>query len=268
MGATRIGIIGYGSMGSMLARAILRGNLSVQIYLSTRSPERLAGADPRVSILGSNRELASTCDLVFLCVKPIEAKHVLLDIVPALSPEAHLVSIVGGYTRVRLEKLFAGKISLVTPTLVSELGRGVTLACHNSQVSEADRSRLEGLLAPLGLITSLPEGEMELASIVASCGPALFAAMAREFAHAAKQVSSLDAATINAIASETLLGTAKLLTEGGMGFDELIARVATKGGTTEVGVSALARDLPDLFGKMLKEMRARQIERARKIEED
>lgn len=51
---------------------------------------------------------------------------------------------------------------------------------------------------------------------------------------------------------KTLYGTAKLLCEGNMGFDELIKRVATKGGITQEGIKVLEMRTPLVFDELFK----------------
>ena len=48
----------------------------------------------------------------------------------------------------------------------------------------------------------------------------------------------------------TFLGTAKLLQKNKMGFDELITRVATKGGISEEGLKVLNEQLPFVFDEL------------------
>ncbi|TGV00063.1 pyrroline-5-carboxylate reductase, partial [Mesorhizobium sp. M00.F.Ca.ET.186.01.1.1] len=49
---------------------------------------------------------------------------------------------------------------------------------------------------------------------------------------------------------ETMLGTALLLKNEQLGFDQLIERVATKGGITEEGLRVLAKTLPGGFDEL------------------
>jgi pyrroline-5-carboxylate reductase len=49
---------------------------------------------------------------------------------------------------------------------------------------------------------------------------------------------------------KTLYGTAKLLVDKNLKFEEVIARVATKGGITEEGVKVLKSGLPEVFAEM------------------
>ena len=50
--------------------------------------------------------------------------------------------------------------------------------------------------------------------------------------------------------NQTLLGTAQLFCQKGVLYDELISRVATKGGITEEGLKILDRELPKVFDEL------------------
>ncbi|MBN2444861.1 MAG: hypothetical protein JXJ04_26135 [Spirochaetales bacterium] len=64
--------------------------------------------------------------------------------------------------------------------------------------------------------------------------------------------------------SETLTGTALLISEKKIDFLELIDEVATKGGTTEGGVDVLNTMLPEVYKNMFEKMIERQNTRKKK----
>ena len=52
------------------------------------------------------------------------------------------------------------------------------------------------------------------------------------------------------MAISTLFGTARLLVEKNMSFEEMVTRVATKGGITEEAVKVLNNHLPTVFDEV------------------
>ena len=64
---------------------------------------------------------------------------------------------------------------------------------------------------------------------------------------AVSQEHGTDAELAGEIAIETMLGTAKLLSQRKISFLELVDEVATPGGCTEEGIKVLAQSLPQLF---------------------
>jgi pyrroline-5-carboxylate reductase len=266
----KVGIIGYGSMGSMLVKGLIESNnieLS-NLFVSTRTKTKLGNLkNNNISICSSNKELAKNCDLIFICVKPAEIKNLLNEIKNGLTSDKHLISIAGSLTTANIEKKYYGKISRVIPTLISEIREGITLICHNSKVTKEDKIILEELLGSFSRVKNIPENDFSFISELTSCAPGLIASIFKEYVNSALQYSNINKNEINEIVIKTLYGVAKLFSEYNFNFDETIKRVATKGGTTEAGVEVIERKIPEVFDEMFKKMIERQNSRKQKIDE-
>jgi len=62
--------------------------------------------------------------------------------------------------------------------------------------------------------------------------------------------NSFDEDEINEMIIHTLYATSKLILETGMSFEQLVSRVATKGGITQEGVVVFDETLPDVFERV------------------
>jgi len=268
MGAQKrkLAIIGFGSMGGMLAEGFLRsGRIEPSdLVLSTRRPETardFASGRPGVMVAPSNRAAAMDASTVFLCVKPPEALDVLHEIAPYLTRDRHLISIVGSLGIDSLEGLCEAAVSLAVPSLASEVDAGLTLVSHGKRVSAGQAAALESLLAGIGAVRLFKGKDLPAASALSSCGPGLLAVILDEYASAAARHSGMSRADADFLLARAAFGTAKLLAERGLGFDEAYARVATEGGITEAGARALRARLPAAFDEMLALMARRRHER-------
>lgn len=81
----KIGIIGYGSMGSMLLNNfILSGGAKPEeIIVSTRTKTKLKNLEEvwkGINIASDNKEVTKKAKYIFICVKPQEVKPVLEEI--------------------------------------------------------------------------------------------------------------------------------------------------------------------------------------------
>jgi pyrroline-5-carboxylate reductase len=251
----KVGFIGYGHMGSVMLDGLLKAEalLPDQVVVSTRTRDKLDGlkaAYPTVEIAENNRAVAGQCATLFLCVPTYQVKPVLVEIGDALRADTHLITIAGGLELASVERFFAGPNSKVMPTLVMAAGAGVTLVCHNSKVSPAEKERLYRWFSHVGQVKVIPEHQFEVASDFTSCAPGLLASICEQFVQAGIRRSDLTVAEASEMLLHTVYGTAKLLLESGEDFGGLIRRVATKGGATEGGVEVLAACLPDVFEKM------------------
>ena len=250
-----VGFIGYGSMGRMLVDGLLSSSAVApsDVIISTRTTTKLdslARQWPGIAVTGDNRLAACETRILFICVKPLDTLPVLLDLIPVMSLETHIVSIAACVTISDLEQVFDGKITKVIPSITSEVREGVSLVCHNSKVRSGDAARVEALLQSIGQIAKISEGDFEVATDLTSCAPGMIAAMFENFVEAALRHGDLPLEVAQRMVVSTLLGTAKLLAERNMEFSELIDRVATKGGITEEGVKVLNRHLPAVFDEV------------------
>lgn len=237
-------------MGSMLVNGFLSTEVlhPEQILVYTRNPEKQrAVARLGVAVAASNAALATGCSHVFLCVKPLEIKGVLEEIAPCLQAGTHLVSIAASLTINHVEQLFNGPVTKVIPSLTAEVREGISLVCHNAKVSPDQAAFLESLFNAVSTVQVIAEENFEAGADLTSCAPGLIAAIFQQFVAAGVRHSTLAPEIAERMVLHTLYGTAKLLLDKQVGFDETIARVATPGGITEEGVKVLRSLLPETF---------------------
>lgn len=252
----KIGFIGYGHMGSVLLNSLLSAHAiePQHIILTTRTRQNLNAIQatyPTIEIANDNREVAKKSRLVFLGVGTYQVKEVLVEILPDLHTQTHLVTMAGGLEMASIERIFNGAITKIMPTLLAEVHEGVTLLCHNQSVPPSERELLVQMFRHIGVVKEIPEHQFELGADLTSCAPGLLASICDQWVHAVVKHQGFSYAEAAEMLLQTVYGTAKLLRDHQEAFTTLIHRVATKGGATEGGVSVLATLLPDVFEKML-----------------
>lgn len=251
----KIGFIGYGSMGSMLLNGFLKSGVLVseETVISNRTMtkiENLAQEWKGITLTTDNRKVARESDLLFVCVKPLSMLHVLNEIKGDLTSATHLVSIAGCVTINDIESRFQGQVTKVIPSITSEVREGLSLVCHNQKVTKDRMEYLEKLLGAISRVVHVRENDFEVAADFTSCAPGMIAAIFDCFVKAGLRHSEIQSDVAQRMVVSTLFGTAKLMTEKGIGFSELIKRVATKGGITEEGVKVLNNHLPSAFDEV------------------
>ena len=270
-----IGIIGYGSMGKMITERIASsGKAPGGIFVSNRSKEKLQDVPAGVVVCESNRDLAArVCasdaepGIVFLCVRPVDLKNVLSEIAPDLSSDSFVVSLNGSITFDMLSKIFSGKIAKVIPSVTAEVDRSQTLVCYNDKVEEKDQHQLEELLRTFGNVIELPENEVGMGSELVSCMPGFIASIFDVLCSSAKKHTSIPDDQVVKMMLQTMCATGELMLEKNMSFEDVVTRVATKGGITEEGTKVVYEGFPEtadlLFEKTL-EKRRMTAEKAKK----
>jgi pyrroline-5-carboxylate reductase len=252
----KVAFIGLGSMGSLLIGGFIgSGELSAaDIIVSTRTKAKLELAQkkwPGIHTARTNAQAAESARHIFICVEPADVKAVLEEILPALKADTHIVSIAGSVPLAAVEALTGCAVTKAIPTLASEAGGGVSLVCHSPGVAPEDAAFIERLLRGIGEVRLLPEKDLGISSTLTSCMPGFIACIFQEMVESAlRHTASISRVDAEDMVRLTLLGTARLLADKDMGFDEAIARVATKGGITEEGVKALRAGLPGVFDEL------------------
>jgi pyrroline-5-carboxylate reductase len=252
----KIGFIGLGSMGGALLQSLLEFEAfsGKEVLVSTRTKEKIEGLIsmfPEVQIADSNIELAKNSRTLFICVKTEDVRDVLMKIKPHLVFDSHLITINGGLTTRNIARVYDGKLTRIVPSLTCQIGQSLTLVLHNPLVSAQERSRVEKWLACLGLVRIIDEDQFEIGADLTSCAPAFIASIFKHLVEAGVKQSRLKRRDIEEMVLMTLAGTVGLLHERKIGFDELITRVATKGGITEEGLKILDEHLPFVFDELL-----------------
>lgn len=150
-----------------------------------------------------------------------------------------------------IENIIDCKITKVMPTIVSEVGEGISLIYHNPKVTGEDADFIELLMGQISKIQRIEEKDFGFASELTSCGPGLIAAIFQELVEAgSRHTDSVKKEDIVEMILQTFSGTAKLMLDRKMDFEDVINRVATMGGITEVGVKVIKNSLPQVFDEM------------------
>ena len=252
---TRIAIIGYGSMGKMLLEKIISSKLipEVNIYVSNRTFEKIEMLKEKytVNICRTNAEAAENADVIFVCVRPADIKTVLEELVTVMDADKHIISLNGSIKFDQLEKICTGnKISKVIPSVTAEVNESQTLVCHNSKVNIKDKNELSKILESFGNVIELPEEEMGMGAELVSCMPGFTAAIFNEIKKGAQKHTKIEGNKIVTMLANTMIGTGRLIIENKMTFEEVIERVATKGGITEEGTKVIEKEFPNVAAEM------------------
>jgi pyrroline-5-carboxylate reductase len=250
----RVGIIGTGSMGGMLIRKFIETGAfkAGDIMASNRTPEKAGAIAAQTGIRAGkdNRDVAMHSDVIFLCVKPLDVKGVLKELKGLLTEDRLIVSIAGDVFIKDLSAHCDSRIVRVIPSVASEISRGILLVAFDEKATNADRELILSAFGRIGKPVVVKEREFEICAQLTSCAPAYIASLMQEFALAAARRDDISPELAELLVKETLAGTAELLISV-KGFDEVVTRVATKGGITEEGVKVIKRAMPATYDEIL-----------------
>lgn len=178
--------------------------------------------------------------LAMLGFKPQKLDEVVPDLAPRLRPETILVSILAGAEAVSLRQRFPNVRAVVRamPNLPVSEGRGI-VALFGEQVPQDVHDLLTQLFETLGRAHwAKDEDELRAIGALAGAGPAYVARFIAALAKGGEE-RGLAPGLAQAIALETVAGTALMAEARGEAMDEVARRVASPKGTTEAGLAVL-----------------------------
>lgn len=265
-----VGFIGTGSMGSILIESLIRSGAlpPERIIAANRTIGKavlLADKHPGLRVARSNIEVILESELIFLCVKPVEYKKVIDEIRKVTLPSQILVSITSPVLISHLEDQLNCKIAKVIPSITNYLLSGATLCMYGDRMSDQDMLVLEQLLACISEPIVISEKHTRVTSDISSCGPAFFALLMQKFIEAAVAETGIPYGQATKLASHMLLGSGKLLTEGGFTPESLQQRVAVPGGITAEGLRLMEHELDGMFNRLIRITHAKYQEDLEKV---
>lgn len=149
------------NMGSMLVGSLIRSGRirPEEMIVSTKTQSKLAGIQKlwtNIHVTGDNCEIARRAKYIFICVKPLQVKEILLEIKPCITPDTNIISIAGSVPIKFIEQVSGAKGTKLTPSLISEVMEGISLVCHSDAVSREERWDIETLLGGISIVKKDP----------------------------------------------------------------------------------------------------------------
>ena len=230
----KIGFFGAGKMAEGILSAI-ENKRGVVMAEKVEARAKELKAKYGVKVVADVKEVAKTCDLVFLAVRPQDVDVVAAEVKPLLKKGQVLVSIVAGKTLAKLKAAFGAKAKLirVMPNLALRAKAGMcAITSHHAEV--------EKILGGAGATVVLKEKDFDVVTALSGSGPAYFAYMEEAMMEGGVALG-LKPAVARLLAEQTMFGTAKFLRESGMELRPFIDGVCTKGGTTAAGMKFLSK---------------------------
>lgn len=241
---TKVGFVGSGNMGEALIRGLVAAHVvpAESIWASDVRIERLKELDRQygIQLAANNVELVRQADVVVLAVKPQIIAPVLREIAPVMTKRKLMISLAAGVSTARIRAVLGRDVRLIrvmpnTPALVLE---GVTALARAEGLEPDDLDICGEIFSAVGRVVILEEELMDAVTGLSGSGPAYVALVIESLADGGVKMG-LDRLTAMTLATQTVLGAAKLLLETGMHPGALKDMVSSPGGTSITGIAAL-----------------------------
>jgi pyrroline-5-carboxylate reductase len=239
-----IGFVGTGNM----AEALIKGLLAASVV----EPGEVWGSDPRqqrcdeiarkygIHTSTGNADVVRASEIVVLSVKPQILPGVLTEIAPHLQPHALCISIAAGTPVAAIERRLPKGTRVVrtmpnTPALV---GAGATAIAAGGHATPADLEAAKQIFDAVGKTAVLDEEQLDAVTGLSGSGPAYVFLIIEALSDAGVKMG-LSRYNAQALAAQTVLGSAKLLLETNEHPGRLKDMVTSPGGTAIAGIATL-----------------------------
>ncbi len=243
---TGVGFIGAGNMGFAIMKGIAESGLceaspNIQMSAYDNDSEKLARLEKfNVSACSSAQELVKKCKYVFLAVKPQQLDDVLDCIKDAVDEDSVIISICAGITGeyIKSKTIPNAKVVLVMPNTPLLIGEGASALAKVEPLEDEEFDLVCKIFSSCGKIAVIPKEKMKEIIAINGSSPAFIYLYAKSFIDYAKSVG-IEEDVAKTLFAQTLIGSAKMITDSGYSIEELIKMVSSKGGTTIAGLEKL-----------------------------
>ena len=239
----RLGFIGAGQRGGGRGGGGGGGGVCAagSLGASDPNPARLEvfrglGAEA----FASGPDLVRGSGIVVLAVKPQYVVPVLEEVRSALTPDHLVVSIAAGVALKTMEAAAGDQARIVrvmpnTPCLV---GEAASALCMGALATPEDGELVQQLMGAVGTCYQVEERLISAVTGLSGSGPAYVFMMIEALADGGV-AAGLPRGVAQALAAQTVLGSAKMVLETGVHPGQLKDNVASPAGTTIAGIRAL-----------------------------
>ncbi|PID29667.1 MAG: pyrroline-5-carboxylate reductase [Candidatus Cloacimonadota bacterium] len=237
----KIAVIGGGSIGTAMAKGLLKGNaVNAEDLIITRKKEDLPKDNREMYFQEDNSDAVRKSEIIIYAVRPGQFADVLKETKKDLDPEKHIiVSVVSGFTAKDIEDIIGTEFNVIRamPNTAIAIGESMTCIAGDS----ADKSALEyvkELFNHAGLCLIIEERQMLSATALCSCGVAFFLRSVRAASQGGIQ-SGFHSQEALIMAAQTAKGAAELILENGSHPESEIDKVTTPRGCTIAGLNEM-----------------------------
>lgn len=239
-------LVGCGKMGgAMLEGWLERGMAATDVTIVEPNPDLAKDMTARLGVnaVGNAADLAAgyAPEVVVLAVKPQVMDGVLADYARFADGETVFLSIAAGKTIRSFEGHLGTHAAIVRamPNTPAAVGRGMTVGCPNTNVSDAQRATCHDLLSAVGIVEWVSQEDLlDAVTAVSGSGPAYVFHMVEAMAHAGR-MAGLQPELAEKLARQTVAGAGELLHTSPLPAETLRENVTSPGGTTAAALEVL-----------------------------
>ena len=231
-------IIGYGNMGRTYANSFISSRFikPEDIFVLVRNSDfsTIESIIPKSNFSTSVSDKIGGFDIVILAVKPQDFNVLAASIKPYLKDSQIIFSVMAGITIYKLETLLScSKIVRSMPNIPTQIGMGMTVFSASANVDRKELFIIQNLINTTGKSVYVENEKLiDAATAISGSGPAYVFYFMNSMIKAAVDLG-FNESEAELLVNQTFMGSVAIQNSYSLSNEEWIAKVASKGGTTE-----------------------------------
>jgi len=231
-------IAGYGNMGKTYANSFISSRFikPEDIFVLVRNEDSIAGETtiPKANFSTVPTEKISDFDIVILAVKPQDFDVLAQSMKHHLKDSQIIFSVMAGITISKLEsKLSCSRIVRSMPNIPTQIGMGMTVFSASAKVDRKELFIIQNLINTTGKSVYVENEKLiDAATAISGSGPAYVFYFMQSMIKVAVDLGFSESEA-ELLVNQTFMGSVAIQSSYSLSNEEWIAKVASKGGTTE-----------------------------------
>jgi len=243
----KILLVGYGKMGSSLAKGWLKRKLEFDISVIEKEIISDVVEKNNIRFYKTFEDYLATKEspsIILLAIKPQQLLEIVNDLKKIYRKKITFVSILAGISTKWYKEKISKDIKIVRamPNLAASVLKGVTGVYYSNNILEKEIQVIKLIIQSIGKIVLLKKEDLiDVVTSISGSGPAYFFYLT-EVLSKIGQKFGLNENDTKTLAFQTFVGSAKLLEETKQNASQLRKDVTSPGGTTEAALSILMQE--------------------------
>ena len=231
-------IVGYGNMGKTYANSFIGSRFikpeDIFVLVRNQAFSSTENSIPRANFTHLPTEKISDFDIVILAVKPQDFLVLAQSIKPFLKDSQIIFSVMAGITLSTLEsQLSCSKIVRSMPNIPTQIGMGMTVFTASANVDRKELFIIQNLINTTGKSVYVENEKLiDAATAISGSGPAYVFYFMQSMIKAAVDLG-FNESEAELLVNQTFMGSVAIQNSYSLSNEQWIAKVASKGGTTE-----------------------------------
>lgn len=231
-------IVGFGNMGKTYANSFISSRFikpdDIFVLVRNENSATTESSIPKANFSSVSSKKISDFDIVILAVKPQDFDVLAQSIKPFLKDNQIIFSVMAGITISKLESnLSCSKIVRSMPNIPTQIGMGMTVFTASANVDRKELFIIQNLINTTGKSVYVENEKLiDAATAISGSGPAYVFYFMQSMIKAAVDLG-FNESEAELLVNQTFMGSVAIQNSYSLSNEEWIAKVASKGGTTE-----------------------------------